>query len=107
MSYVINTDSDTIKYSFKNDYSEGAHPNILQSLIESNLEQTLGYGHDNYCNSAKKILMEKLNNESVDIHFVPGGTQANLIVIASVLRPFESVIATGSGHINVHETGAI
>lgn len=107
MSYKINHNTDTIKYSFKNDYSEGAHPSILNSLIESNLEQTTGYGFDDYCTLAKKLLTQKLNNESVDIHFVPGGTQANLIVISSILRPFESVIATNSGHINVHETGAI
>lgn len=107
MSYTMNDNRDNIKYSFKNDYSEGAHPSILNSLIESNLEQTPGYGYDKYCESAKNLLMKKLNNESVNIHFVPGGTQANLIVISSILRPFESVIATGSGHINVHETGAI
>lgn len=107
MSYTNNQNLDTIKYSFKNDYSEGAHINILNSLIENNFEQNSGYGHDKYCDTAKQILKEKLNNENVDIHFVVGGTQANLIMISSALRPYESVIATNSGHINVHETGAI
>ncbi|MGL5616690.1 MAG: threonine aldolase family protein [Sarcina sp.] len=107
MSYTINENINNIKYSFKNDYSEGAHPNILNSLIESNLEQNPGYGYDKYCFEAKKLIIEQLHNEAVDIHFVPGGTQANLIVISSILRPFESVIATNTGHINVHETGAI
>lgn len=94
------------KYSFKNDYSEGAHPSILNRLIETNLEQQIGYGLDEYCNEARELIQEKIDKK-VDIHFVSGGTQANLIVISSLLRPFESVIAAESGHIAVHETGAI
>lgn len=96
-----------MKYSFKNDYSEGAHPNILNSLIESNLEQQNGYGLDYYCDEAAKLIRDKINNENADIHFVSGGTQANLIIISSILRPYESVICADTGHINVHETGAI
>ncbi|WP_413532251.1 threonine aldolase family protein [Empedobacter brevis] len=94
------------KYSFKNDYSEGAHPAILQRLIETNLEQTIGYGEDEFCNEARELIKKQLKKESA-IHFVSGGTQANLIVISSVLKPYESVIAAESGHIAVHETGAI
>lgn len=94
-------------YSFKNDYSEGAHPNILNALINSNLEQKQGYGLDNYCNLAKEKIKFQIQNENADIHFVSGGTQANLIVISSILKPYESVIAVKTGHINVHETGAI
>ncbi|MBM7615629.1 threonine aldolase family protein [Alkaliphilus hydrothermalis] len=94
-------------YSFKNDYSEGAHPNILQALVDTNLQQQAGYGEDEYCQQAIEILREKLQNPKADIHFVSGGTQANLIVISSVLRPYESVISANTGHINVHETGAI
>lgn len=94
-------------YSFKNDYSEGAHPNILKALVESNFEQQEGYGEDKYSEMAKEILKEKLQNIHADIHFVSGGTQGNLIVISSALRPYESVISANTGHINVHETGAI
>lgn len=94
------------KYSFKNDYSEGAHPTILQRLIETNLEQTIGYGEDEFCNEAREFIKKQLKKDTA-IHFVSGGTQANLIVISSILKPHESVIAAESGHIAVHETGAI
>ena len=94
------------KYSFKNDYSEGAHPAILQRLIDTNLEQTIGYGEDEFCNEARELIKKHLKKDAA-IHFVSGGTQANLIVISSILKPHESVIAAESGHIAVHETGAI
>ncbi len=96
-----------IIYNFKNDYSEGAHPNILQALNASNYYQEEGYGEDNYCNLAKKSIFEIIQSKNSDVHFVSGGTQANLIVISSLLKPYESVIAAASGHIAVHETGAI
>lgn len=95
------------KYSFKNDYSEGAHPRILKALIDTNLSQQDGYSEDNYCKGAIDTIRKKLNDKKADIHFVSGGTQANLIVISSILRPYESVISADTGHINVHETGAI
>lgn len=94
-------------YSFRNDYSEGAHPNILKALMETNLEQQEGYGEDQYSEKAKQILRSNLQNPHADIHFVSGGTQANLIVISSILRSYESVISANTGHINTHETGAI
>lgn len=95
------------KYSFKNDYSEGAHPKILEALSKSNFIQNDGYSEDIYCEEAIEILRDKLANPEVDIHFVSGGTQANMIVISSILKPFESVIAANTAHIVVHETGAI
>lgn len=94
-------------YSFNNDYSEGAHPKILKSLMESNLEQNTGYGSDKHCAHAAELIREQINNEEADIHFLVGGTQTNLIVISSALRPHQAVIAAVTGHINVHETGAI
>ncbi|MFA9398934.1 MAG: low specificity L-threonine aldolase [Clostridiaceae bacterium] len=94
-------------YSFKNDYSEGTHPNILKAMVDLNLYQQNGYGEDEYTEKAISIMKEKMQNPDVDIHFVTGGTQANLIVISSILKPYESVICANSGHINVHETGAI
>ena len=93
-------------YSFKNDYSEGAHPAILQKLVETNLTQTIGYGEDEFCDEARELIKKQLKKEA-EIHFVSGGTQANLIVISSILKPYESVIAAETGHIAVHETGAI
>lgn len=96
-----------ILYSFKNDYSEGAHPNILQALITTNAFQEEGYGDDRYTKEAVSILRNKLQNQEADIHLVAGGTQANIIVLSSVLKPYESVIAANTGHINVHEAGAI
>ena len=94
-------------YSFRNDYSEGAHPDILKRLLDMNQCQNVGYGEDALCEKAKRMLKEKLQCEDCDIHFLVGGTQANLTVIAAALRPYEAVIAVDSGHINVHETGAV
>lgn len=96
-----------MNYSFRNDYSEGAHINILNALIENNYNQQAGYSNDDYCMMASNIIKSKIGNENADIHFVSGGTQANLIIISSILRPYESVIAATTGHISVHETGAI
>ena len=94
-------------YSFKNDYSEGAHPRLLEALVLSNLEQTQGYGEDDYSQRAISLLKEKLGKEDIDIHFLVGGTQTNLTAISAFLRPHEAVIAANSGHIATHETGAI
>lgn len=96
-----------MKYSFLNDYSEGAHPEILKSLNETNLEQLDGYGDDKYSLSAAKKIKNALNCKEADIHFVSGGTQANLLSISSFLKPYESVIAVQTSHIEVHEAGAI
>ena len=96
-----------MKYSFKNDYSEGCHPNILEALVRTNLNQQNGYGYDDYSNEARELIREKANNPEADIHFVSGGTQANLLIISSILRPHESVISAETGHIFTNETGAI
>jgi threonine aldolase len=94
-------------YSFKNDYSEGAHPNILNALIKSNMEQVDGYGEDEYSKSAIKLLKEKIKCDKVDIHMLCGGTQTNLTAISAFLRPHEAIISASTGHVLVHETGAI
>ncbi|NGM71711.1 threonine aldolase family protein [Sphingobacterium sp. SGL-16] len=94
-------------YSFKNDYSEGAHPNILQKLIETNLIQQNGYGQDEYSIQAKELLWSKLLNPQASIFFLSAGTQSNLIVISSLLRVHEAVISAQTGHIFANETGAI
>ena len=94
-------------YSFRNDYSEGAHPRVLQALIDTNLEQTCGYGLDPRCLKAADLIRDLCQAPDADVHFLVGGTQTNLTVIASLLRPYEAVISAHTGHINVHETGAI
>lgn len=94
-------------YNFKNDYSEGAHPAILQKLIETNLEQHPGYGDDAYSQQAKELLKQKMQNPQAAVYFVSGGTQTNLLVIASLLQLHEAVISARTGHIFSHETGAI
>ncbi len=94
-------------YSFKNDYSEGAHPRILNALLETNLVQEEGYGEDRYSKEAIERIKKNLGCKDVDIHFISGGTQTNLIAISAFLRPHEAAIAVSSGHILGHETGAI
>lgn len=92
---------------FHNDYSEGCHEKVLQKLIETNLEQTPGYGTDEYCLSAARKIKAACGREDLDVHFLVGGTQANLTVIDAALRPHQGVLCAVSGHINVHETGAV
>ena len=94
-------------YNLKIDYAEGAHPAILDKLLETNFIQQNGYGHDDYTLEAKAVLRQKMNHPSAEIYFVSGGTQANLLVISSLLRPHEAVISANTGHIYANETGAI
>lgn len=93
--------------NFKNDYSVGAHPNILKKLLESNNTVQNGYGDDEYSAEAKEILKQKIENSSAKIFFLSGGTQTNLIVISYLLRIHEAVISAKTGHIFANETGAI
>lgn len=93
-------------YSFLNDYSEGAHPEVLKALLETNEVQTVGYGLDEYCDLARKTIQEKIGR-SADVHFLVGGTQTNATFISYVLKDYQAVIACDEGHINVHETGAV
>lgn len=96
-----------MKISFKNDYSEGAHPAILEALLQTNRQQQPGYGLDDYSEQAKALIRERIGNPQAEIFFVSGGTQANLLVLGHILRPHESIIACQSAHIADHETGAI
>ena len=95
-----------MKYSFLNDYSEGAHESILSALTLTNRLQTPGYGADVFCTRAADAIRRSLGRETSKIHFLTGGTQTNLIVISALLRPHQGVIAAETGHINVHESGA-
>ena len=94
-------------YSFRNDYSEGAHPRVLQALTDTNLLQTCGYGLDPICEETRALIRELCAAPEADVHFLVGGTQTNLTVIAALLQPYEAVIAAHTGHVNCHETGAI
>lgn len=92
---------------FECDYAEGMHPRILERLAETNMEQTAGYSEDPHCERARGLIREACGRADADVHFLVGGTQTNLTVIASVLRPHQGVLCPTSGHLNVHETGAI
>ncbi len=92
---------------FDCDYLEGAHPKILKKIVESNYEQTPGYSKDEYTKSAIDKIKKVCKTDNIDIHILVGGTQTNTTVIASALKPYQAVICVNTGHINVHETGAI
>lgn len=92
---------------FRNDYSQGAHPRILEYLTKYNLEANIGYGEDTHSDRAKELIKKLIDKDGADIHFIPGGTQTNLVTISSFLRPHQAVISADSGHIFVHETGSI
>ena len=92
---------------FQCDYNEGAHPAIMQRLCETNMEQTVGYGEDRYCEEARALIRKACEREDIDVHLLVGGTQTNTTVISHTLRPYQGVLTAVSGHINVHETGAI
>ena len=92
---------------FNNDYSEGCLPEIMEKLCATNMEQTPGYGVDHYCIDAAEKIKKLCASDCANVHFLVGGTQTNLTVIAAALLPYQAVISAVSGHINVHETGAI
>ena len=94
-------------YSFKNDYSEGAHPQILNALISSNMNVEEGYGNDTHTLNAVTKIKKLIKNENTDIHLIAGGTQCNLLAISAFLRPHEACISANTGHIAVNEAGAI
>ncbi len=89
------------------DYSEGATPEILEALAKTNLEKTVGYGLDPHCLNAAEMIKKRIGRKDVDIHFLVGGTQTNFTAIAGFLRPHQAVISPETGHICVHEVGAV
>ena len=92
---------------FNNDYSESCHPKILEKLELTNMEQTPGYGMDEHCARAAAAIRRLCGREDLTVHFLVGGTQANLTVIDAALRPHQAVVGAATAHINVHETGAV
>ena len=97
----------TRKMTFASDYMEGAHPRILQRLAETNLEKSPGYGADPFSESARNRIRAACGTPEADVFFLAGGTQTNATLIDAALRPYQGVIAAQSGHISVHEAGAI
>ena len=95
------------KYFFFDDYSEGAHPRILEAFSRTNLQPERGYGIDSFALEAEQLIKEKIGKPEAQVYFVSSGTHANLICVSSLLKPYESVIAPDNGHANVHEAGAI
>ena len=92
---------------FNNDYSEGCHEKVLQALNDTNMEQTMGYGEDAYCAAAAEKIRAKCGRKDIAVHFLVGGTQANLTVIDAALRPHQGALGADTAHIHVHETGAV
>jgi threonine aldolase len=97
----------TYKYLFFDDYSEGAHPRILEALARTNLQQEPGYVMDAFAIQAAGLIRERFGCPQAEVHFVASGTQANLAVLSAILKPWESVIAAETGHINTHEAGSV
>ncbi len=95
------------KYSFLDDYSEGCHPDILKALADTNMTQQAAYGSDEYSEQARRLIRNHLGSDTTPIHFVSGGTLSNIISISSLLKSHEAIISASSGHIVLHETGAI
>lgn len=93
--------------NFECDYTEGAHPRILEALIKTNLEQTSGYGKDAYCEAAREKIKAACGTPDADVHFLVGGTQTNTTVLSALLRPYQGAISAAEGHIATHETGAV
>jgi len=96
-----------MKISFNNDYSTSAHPLVLQAISALNQDRFIGYGMDNISLKAVKTIKDLVGNANASVHFLVGGTQANLTFISAILRPIDAVIAVDSAHIYVHETGAV
>lgn len=94
-------------HNFKNDYSDIAHPEILKFMLDSSYETNIGYGQDRHSQKAKEYIKVHLKHHDVDIHFIPGGTQTNLLTIGAFLKPYQAVISADTGHIYTNETGAI
>lgn len=96
-----------MKILFTSDYCEGAAPEIIDRLVKTNMDQTIGYGEDEVCARARELIKKECGREDIDVHFLVGGTQTNTTVITSILKPYQGVLCPLSGHISQHETGAI
>lgn len=107
MNNTDNENNKVLRLYFASDYMEGAHPAIMQKLVETNLEKTVGYGVDPYTESAKEKIRTACNALNADIFLLVGGTQTNATVIDALLKSYQGVVAAETGHIATHESGAI
>ena len=96
-----------MSYKFTNDYSEIAHKEIIKAINKALKEQNIGYGLDKHSNNAKKLILKKFGIKKGDVFFLSSGTQTNMTIISFLLKPYEAVLSCNTGHINVHETGAV
>lgn len=94
-------------HQFRNDYSEGAAPEILDALVRTNLEQTVGYGEDGHCRRAAELIRAEIGREDAYVRFVPGGTAVNILAISSLTEEYEGAICASDAHPTIHETGSI
>ena len=92
---------------FENDYGYGAHPKVLEHLAQTNMEPVSGYGNDKFTASAAEKIKKAADCQDAQVYFLTGGTQTNMVVIDTLLRPYEGVVASSCGHVNTHEAGAI
>ena len=92
---------------FRSDYSQGAHPDVMDALVKTNAEHTDGYGEDVHCRNASDMIRALAGDDSLNVHMMVGGTPCNITLIAAALRPYEAVISAKTGHIYVHETGGV
>lgn len=107
-AYVLSTSGqEDNMVSFESDYIAGAHPKVLQRLVDTNQESLSGYGTDKYCSSAKEKIKKACDAPDAEVEFLTGGTQTNMVVISTMLRGNEGVIAAKTGHINCHEAGSV
>ena len=95
------------KLAFASDYQQGAHPRILERLSAANMEANPGYGTDAHSEHARELIRTACNAPQAEVHFLVGGTQANAVAIDALLAPWQGVVAADSGHVSVHEAGAI
>ena len=92
---------------FRSDYSQGAHPKVMDALVKTNFEHTDGYGLDEHCEHAARMVQDLIDNHDCHVHMMVGGTPCNVTTIAASLKPYESVVSVRGGHAYFHETGAV
>ena len=92
---------------FESDYLYGAAPEVLEMLVQTNMDATVGYGEDKYCKIAANLIKEACQTPDAAVHFLMGGTQTNATAIAAMLKPFQGVFCANTAHIAVHATGSV
>ena len=104
---IVQLTNPAVIPNFSSDYQEGAHQKVLDALVDTNMEQSSGYGTDEHCEHARDLIRAACNAPNADVHFLVGGTQTNATIIDAILLPWQGVIAPHTGHINMHEAGIV